>query len=172
MFSTISHFLNALVFLDLTLAILCCILLIKLPIRYGIKYLVIPIIVLTTYMLVIEGEGFIGRPYDKMPVGKFEFMDYRVVTSGGQKTIEIWVLQNKKSRLHVIPYMETTEKELAKAKSAGKQGRRSQGEFQKSGKPSKGMSEGADQLRMEEVPLSAILPPKDDDDEGSAENVR
>jgi hypothetical protein len=155
MFTTVSHFFNALVFLDLTLAILCCILLIKVSTKYALKFVTIPVILLVTYVLIIQGEDILGRPYDVKPVGKFEFIDYRVVVSDGLKKIELWVVQEKKSRLHVVGYSENYEKEMAKAKSRRNKGSRERGEF--SNKPGNSNSE----LSLSTIPPEELLPPKD-----------
>jgi hypothetical protein len=129
--------------------------------KYGLKYAVIPIILLSTYILLVNGEGMLGRPYDKMPDAQFEFLDYRVTRTDGQKKIEIWIVKDKKSRLHVIDYSEGTEKQLAKAKSARSQGSRVQGEF-KMGKGNGKTQDGfAGSLNIEVIPLEQILPPKD-----------
>lgn len=158
MFTTISHLFNVLVLLDVSLAILCCILLIKLPVKYAIKYVTIPIVLFITYILVVHGDDMLGRPYDSMPQGKFEFKDYRVVEYDGKKKIELWVLQNKKSRLHVIDYSEMTEQKLAKSKSQGRKGVRQQGEF----KEGKMLGKGEESLSIGDIPLQGVLPPKDE----------
>ena len=162
MFYSVSHFFNVLAFLDLTLAIVCCILLIKVSTRYAFKFITIPLIILSTYVLVIQGEDILGRAYDSRPVGQFEFIDYRVVVDHGVKKIELWVIQNKKSRLHVIPYSEGTEQELSKAKTRKGKGNRERGEFSngKDGKPG-----GRDSLSIGDIPIEELLPPKEDDSE-------
>lgn len=167
MFTSIAHFLNTLVFLDLTLAILCCILLIKLPMKYGFKYLVIPIILLSTYVLLVDGEGMLGRPYDKIPTEQFEFLDYRITRSNGQKKIEVWIIQDRKSRLYVIDYSESTDRELAKAKHARNQGQKVLGEFGTNKSKKKPEDKDIDRgfensLNIEIVPPERILPPKNE----------
>lgn len=157
MFETVSHFFNVLAFLDLTLAILCCILLIKVSSKYAIKFVTIPMILLTSYVLIIEGGNMLGRPYEIMPVGKFEFLDYRVDTRKGEKKIELWVLQDKKSRLHIIDYDEKYEHELAKAKSRKNKGVRGQGEFIPDDNKT-----GRDNLSIAEMPTEQFMPPKEE----------
>jgi predicted Co/Zn/Cd cation transporter (cation efflux family) len=168
MFITVSHFFSVLAFLDLTLAILCCILIIKLPLKYGIKFVTIPMIILVTYLLVIQGENILGRPYDIMPKGQFEFLDYRVVSRDGIKKIEIWVIQDKKSRLHIIQYNEKTEHELAKAKARKGKGARERGEF-KTEEKGKGKGENEESLSIGDIPQEEILTPKDSD--GASEST-
>lgn len=159
MFATVSHFFSVLAFLDLTLAILCCILLIKVSSKYAIKFVTIPLIILSTYVLIVQGEEILGRPYDKMPEGKFEFIDYRINVKNGVKSIELWVVQDKKSRLHIIDYNEFTEQELAKAKTRKGKGSRQRGEF---GEPTD-KEGGRESLSIGDIPLEELLPPKDGD---------
>lgn len=155
MFLTVSHFFNVLAFLDLTLAILCCILLIKVPAKYSIKFVTIPLIILVTYISIIQGEDILGRPYEMKPVGQFEFLDYRVVVIDGVKKIELWIVQNKKSRLHIIEYGEKFEQEMAKAKSRKNKGARERGEFGANGKG------GGRDLSIGDIPLEELLPKKE-----------
>lgn len=146
----------------MTLAILCCILIIKVPFRYAIKFVAIPLVLFTTYVLVVQGEGLLGRPYEMRPVGKFEFIDYRVAVVNGTKRIELWVIQDKKSRLHLIPYTEGTENQLAKAKTRKKNGARERGEF--NGVPN-GKGKPEDDLSIADIPLEEILTPKIDEEQ-------
>lgn len=162
MFATVSHFFSVLAFLDLTLAILCCILLIKVSSKYAIKFVTIPLILLSTYVLIVQGEEILGRPYDKKPEGKFEFVDYRVDVKNGVKKIELWVIQDKKSRLHIIDYNEFTEQELSKAKTRKNKGSRQRGEF---GVPTD-KEGGRESLSIGDIPLEELLPPKDSDSPG------
>jgi len=164
MFVSVSHFFNVLVFLDLTLAVLCCILLIRVSSKYAIKFVTIPLVILGTYVLLVQGENMLGRPYDKMPVGKFEFVDYRVEVKDGVKKIELWVIQENKSRLHIIDYAEKTEQELSKAKTRKNKGSRQRGEF---GEPSDKEGSGRESLSIGDIPLAEILPPKDGDEESA-----
>jgi len=161
MFLGISHFLNVLVFLDITLAILCCILLIRLPLRYAIKFVTIPIILFITYITVIQGENLFGLPYEKEPIGQFEFRDYRVVTQDGKKKIEIWIIQEKKSRLHIIPYTADIEQKLSKAKSELKKGIPQKGQFRGNRKLSGNSTEQNNELSIEGVRLEQLFPPKE-----------
>lgn len=156
MFLSAYHFFNVLIFLDMSLAILCCILLIKVPMKYAIKFVTIPLVILSTYMLIVIGEDIFGRPYDQPPVGKFEFIDYRIDIKNGTKRIELWVVQEKKSRLHIINYNEIVEQELSKAKTRKSQGSRQRGEFSSD----KGRNGGRYSLSIGDIPLLEILPPK------------
>lgn len=157
MFLSVLHFFNVLIFLDLTLAILTCILLIKVPMRYAIKFALVPIIIFSTFVLLVEGEKLLGRPYDMIPVGKFEFIEYRVIVKDGIKKIELWVIQDKESRLHLIPYSEQTEQEMAKAKTRRDRGMRERGEFtDKDG-------DGIDDLSIADIPMEEIVTPKEDE---------
>ena len=156
MFLSVAHFFNVLIFLDLTLAILACILLLKVPMRYAIKFALIPIIIFSTYVLLIQGEDLLGRPYDKIPVGKFEFIDYRVAIVDGVKKIELWVLQDKKSRLHIVPYSTNMEEQLARAKSRKSKGSRERGEFG----PDNGNSQP--NFSIAEIPVEETMTPKEE----------
>lgn len=158
MFVSVSHFFSVLAFLDLTLAVLCCILLIKVSARYAIKFVTIPLVILGTYVLLIQGEDILGRAYDKRPVGQFEFVDYRVDVKDGVKKIELWIIQDKKSRLHIIDYNENTEQELSKAKTRKNKGLRQRGQF---GEPTDKEGSGKESLAIGDIPLAEILPPKD-----------
>jgi len=157
MFLSAIHFFNALAILDLLLAILCCFLVIKLPLKYGIKFLVIPVIALSSYILVIHGSDVLGRPYDVTPVGEFEFIDYRVAVIDGRKTIELWVIQDKKSRLHIIEHTPSRESELAKGKSRKGKGSREKGKFENKSNTDITASD----LVISDVPSVNIFPPKD-----------
>jgi hypothetical protein len=129
--------------------------------RYAVKYVAIPLILLTTYILVVQGDQMLGRAYDVRPEGKFEFVDYRVIVDKGIKRIELWVIQENKSRLHLIPYSEKTENQLAKAKTRKKNGQRERGEFGAPGKDKKG---DRDDLSIADIPLEEILTPKIDEE--------
>jgi hypothetical protein len=155
LFSSAVHFFNVLVFLDILLAIICCILLVKVPTKYAIKLVTIPLILFISFILLIEGEKLFGRPYDVMPKGQFEFLDYRVTVVDGIKRIELWVLQQNKSRLHIIDYDESTEQKLSKAKTQRQAGNRGRGEF--SIKP----GDNKPDLSIGDIPRSEILIPKE-----------
>lgn len=161
MFETVSHFFNVLAFLDLTMAILCCMLLIKVSTKYAIKFVTIPLVILSTYVLLVQGEDMLGRPYDKKPVGQFEFVDYRIDVKNGVKKIELWVIQDKKSRLHVFEYNEYTEQELSKAKTRKNKGARQRGQF---GVPADKEGKGRESLSIGDIPLEELLPPKEGDE--------
>ena len=167
MFTSVAHFFNVLIFLDLTLAILSCILLIKVSMRYGIKFISIPIIILSTFMLLVEGEELMGRAYDSMPTGKFEFLDYRVQIVDGVKKLEIWILQDKKSRLYVFTYTPEREQELSKAKSRKKKGARERGEFM----PGDGKERSGGDLSISDIPFEELMPQKEDSPNSSDEPV-
>jgi len=156
MFLSVVHFFNVLIFLDLTLAIVSCILLLKVPLRYGVKFALIPLIIFSTYALLVQGADLMGRPYGIYPQGQFEFLDYRVVTEDGVKKIELWVIQDKKSRLHLIPYSEMTEQKLAKAKTRRSKGARERGNFA-TDKEGRG-----DDLSISDIPIEEIMIPKED----------
>lgn len=158
MFLSVTHLFNVLIFLDLTIAILCCILLLKVPLKYGVKFALIPLIIFTTFALLAKGEDLLGRPYAMIPKGKFEFIDYRVTIQEGVKEIELWVVQDKKSRLIIMPYSESNEQELAKAKSRKRQGSREKGEFRGKKQIDEG---GGFDLSIESVPIDQILIPKE-----------
>ena len=161
MFLSVLHFLNALMFLDISLAILCCILIIKLPAGYALKYVTIPIVLLITYMSIVALPNMLGRPYEAYPTEEFEFKDYRIVMDNDVKKIEIWVIENKKSRLYLIDYSEQKEQAMSKAKTAAQKGHKQKGKFgKKIGKEVIGGDEN--QVIIEDVPLQQILPPKDD----------
>lgn len=158
MFETLTQFFNVLIFLDIVLATLCCFLIIKLPLQYKLKYVTIPIVLLITYILIIAGEDVLGRPYDIYPVGKFDMVDYRVVSSGGNKKIEVWVIQKNKSRLLIIPYSAEQEQQLAKSKTKRQKGTQQQGQFMRKGKNSG--NGNTDSLEFADKPLQSVLPPK------------
>lgn len=166
MFLSVVHFFNVLIFLDLTLAIIACILLLKVPLRYALKFTLIPLIIFSTYTLLVQGEDLLGRPYDLIPVGEFEYLDYRVVVEDGIKKIELWIVQDKKSRLHLIPYSVKTEQELARAKSKRNKGSRELGKF---GFNKKGENDVDSDLSIGDIPIEEILPSKDPN--GSEEHI-
>jgi hypothetical protein len=155
-------FLNVLMFLNIGLAALCCFLIIRLPFGYWLKFTTIPFIIAITFVLVMDGENLFGRPYPGVPQGQFEFKDYRVV-SESEKKIELWVIQNKESRLYVFKYDPEFEQQLATAKGKTRKGAKMKGEFKGdrkgSGRPGSGSNY---KLNIEETPLTEILPPKNE----------
>lgn len=153
MFLSVLHFYNVLIFLDLAFAILCCILIVKLPRRYALKFAAIPLICFITYVMLIQGEDVLGRAYGVPPKGKFEFIEYRVNVEDGVRSIEIWVLQDKKSKLHIVDYTPQLESQLADARQNRKNGGRSVGQF------SKGVE--SYKLRINAIPVENLLPPKE-----------
>ena len=161
MFVSLMHFLNILMFLDISFAILCCILIVKLPTKYALKYALIPLLLSITYMSVVTMPDMLGRPFEGLPAGEFEFKDYRVIMMNKVKKIELWVIEDHKSRLYLIDYSDLKEETLAKAKSGAKQGRKQVGKFKKKDGPEGNGLDGP-QLGINDVPLQQILPPKDD----------
>jgi len=133
-------------------------LLVKVATKYSVKFASIPLILLVTYVLLVQGEGLMGRPYDSIPMGKFEFLEYRVTQLDDYKAIEVWVLQKKKSRLYVIPYSEQMDQELARAKSKREKGSRMIGEF---GEKKKGQLHEPQDLTMTDITPEMIMPPKE-----------
>jgi hypothetical protein len=107
-------------------------------------------------MSVITFPNMLGRPYEGVPVGEFEFKDYRVTIVSDIKKIELWVIQDHKSRLYLIDYSDIVDQALAKSKSGLKQGHRQTGKFIQSGDLKD------NELEMSDVPLQQILPPKGD----------
>src|ERR1035437_7078902 len=157
MFLSVLHFFNVLIFLDLILTVVCCILFIKLPVKYAIKFITIPLLLFTTYILIVHGGDMMGRPYAGKPVGEFELIDYRVDNTAGIKKLEVWVIEDKKSRLYIFDYSEITEQKLSKAKTQRKQGRRETGHFG-DGKPGVGKEKnGGDDLSIGDIPVEQIL---------------
>lgn len=167
---SVIHFFHVLMFVDVTLAALCAYLIIRLPLRYGVKFITIPLVIFSTFLMVILGSDILGRPYQVYPRGEFEFLDYRVVQVDGKKEIELWAIQHKKSRLHLIPYTEKTEQELAKAASRARNGGRQMGQFGGPLQDGNGMPNGheGNELNMREVPRALLLPPKAGDESASA----
>jgi hypothetical protein len=123
-FFTIAHIFNIIVLLNLLLAIICGIMVIKLPIKFYFKYVSIPFIFLITYFLATAGEDILGRPYSAEPGGKYEFLSYRVDYSNKEKSIEVWLLQIGRSRLFSAPYSPDLEQKLAEAANKKKRGAR------------------------------------------------
>lgn len=169
MFSTVVQFVNILVILQVSLAALCCILLIKLPMKFWVKYLVIPFVIVLTYMGTVTSEGLFGKPYEVLPQGKFTFKAFRVVSpSAGTKKIEIWVIQDGKSRLHVIEYTAKREQAMIQAENGTLNGKPQEGTFEEEedGKgKAKGDSNGGGydtnpDVSFKEKPLHKALPPK------------
>lgn len=135
--------------------------------KYGIKFISIPLIILSTFILLVQSEGLMGRAYDSMPVGKFEFLDYRVQIVDGVKKLELWVLQDKKSRLYVFTYTPGREQELSKAKSRKKKGARERGEFM----TGNGKENSGSDLSISDIPFEELMPQKEDSPNSSDEPV-
>lgn len=135
--------------------------------KYGIKFVSIPLIILSTFILLVEGEGLMGRAYDSVPVGKFEFLDYRIHIVDGVKKVELWVLQDKKSRLYVFTHTPEREQELSKAKSRKKKGARERGEF----KLGAGVENSGSDLSISDIPYEELMPPKHEGPNSSEEPV-
>jgi hypothetical protein len=155
-FSTAIHFFNVLIFLLIALSVLACYTMLRTKIRYGIKYLVVPVILAITFMIAFSSKDYLGRPYPAQPIGEFDFKYYRVVFENDKKLIEVLVVQDNKSRLYVMPYSENLERKLAKAASSVREGSRVVAKMKNNNRDME-----ADEIIIYEITTNQALPPKD-----------
>lgn len=91
-------------------------LLIKLPASYKIKFIGIPVLIFGGFLAIQTFRDILGYPVPSSLPYKFTFLHYRVIHDNNHKNIEVWIIENNKSRLYVIPYTEKTEREMKEAK--------------------------------------------------------
>lgn len=105
------------------ITIVSAFLIVKLPHKFIVKFLLIPMILCAGLMFADNINQVLGFPFSNYPTGKFGVKDYRVTfVSEGVMNIEVWVLQKGKSRLYVIPYNKDVEKELQQAVAERRKG--------------------------------------------------
>lgn len=155
------HFFNLIILLDVVLAICCAYLISRLPVRYMLKFITVPLLFIIVYLSIVHFENVLGRPYDAIPKEKFAIKSYRIVKQKNQQPrIELWIVETTgRSRLHVIPYDDKIAKMLAEAMSKTQKGRPQMGEF-KQLTPKSGHFNY--EFRTEDIPVESFLPPKDD----------
>lgn len=144
----------------LLLVSFCAYLVVKLPKKYFLKYLLIPS-VLAYGLLVVMNYGTVqGYPYALFPHGRFLLVSFRSVGVDEQRVIEMWITQRDVSRLYVIPYDTIIEKMLKEARISQEEGVLSELEFDgNSGGGGDGHSLG-NKLSSHPLDVRSSLPPK------------
>lgn len=97
-------------------------LMLKVPSQYKLKWLAVPVLLVSSFFSYYVYMDKLGRPLPtELSDQEFVLVAGRVV--GKKEAIEIWTLENRRySRLIRIPYDEKTAKELQKALERGQKG--------------------------------------------------
>ncbi len=148
----------------LLLVAFCAYLVVKLPKRYFIKYLLIPVILAYGLLIATNYTEVQGHPYATFPHGKFLLVAFRTIGVDEKRVIEIWITQHGISRLYVIPYDADVETKLKMAKIGEEEGELF--ELQFDGDPTTKGKTGADghslgeKLTAQPIDVKSSLPPK------------
>ena len=136
-------------------------------IRFWVKFLLIPIVVITTYFCMYSFEDMSGFAYRSVPVGEFELVKHRAFgNSKGEIVIQVWAIQEGKSRLFEFPY--DGELDQAMSVAEGKKGHRMMfnikgSKFKESGSHHEGAREDSSGEGLFSVrDGSPSMPPKDE----------
>jgi len=161
MFEHPDEFLNSLILFQALLVCFCSFLIIKLPTKYFVKWLIIPSLFLILFITSINYDNILGRPYHHAPKGEFLLVDFRVaVQPDGKREIEIWIVEQGKSRLLSFNFNPKLLEQLNAAKAGMKKGGKATGKFKGHGDSDVEDPDGVD-IQMHE-PLQD-LPNKVDD---------
>ena len=89
-------------------------LLIKTPLRYGIKLFGIPAILLLSVISFTTMTDMLGRPYKALPPDGFVLISYKIHTIESNKKVvlQAWVYEPGGTRLYQFPYTEQRKEEL------------------------------------------------------------
>jgi hypothetical protein len=98
-------YLNPIIYLDIFFAIVAAYIMTRLPARAWLKYLLIPIIVCTTYYHVSTFHNVLGHAYKAEPEGDFELVTHRVIRDkDGKKFVQMLVIQKDVARFYEFKY--------------------------------------------------------------------
>lgn len=165
--------------LGLLLSMVSAFLIIKLPKRFWIKFISIPLILIIGLMFAQNIQQVWGFPFPGLPQGKFQLQSYRVLyQTGDVMRIEAWVIQKRKSRLYVFPYSREVDQKFAQAmreqgsgngtrefdfkvKSLGKKGE----QLEKETRSGNGLQPTQSVLQSEHKETQESIPPKQQQDD-------
>ncbi len=151
-------YLNTLTFLVIVLSFLVAYLTTKLPIRYGIKFVSLPLLFVIVLMTLHYHSEIVGRPIKGTPSEKFVYKDHRIFKDGDKKLIELWAIDKNGSRLYQFAYSDDAAKKLAQARERNKKGKPQMGRpVMKPGKEKHGFD-----TEFEDIPIDNLLPPKEE----------
>jgi hypothetical protein len=135
-------------------------------IRFWIKFLLIPIIVITTIFCINSFEDMSGFPYHDVPKGDFELIKHRAtLNSEGEIVLQVWCVQEGKSRLFEFSYDPGLDQAMSKAE--GEKGHKmifnlQQGKFKGKKGHHLGLADDAGGGGFSVRDGSPAMPPKDD----------
>lgn len=150
--------------LGLLITFVCVFLLIKLPTKFWIKFLLVPLICLLGFVSFTSIPTIMGYPYDGVPKGKFHLVGAAVRDGeqGKGRKIEFWADQDGKSRLYSIPFDAKILKQMLDAMKADGGGNgQTDLEFKKNAHGGGTGDVQAFSLEGSFTPLVKTLPPKD-----------
>ncbi len=139
----------------------------KVPQRYTLKFVIIPLIIGLAFLGTIKIESLLGRPYEKVPSDEFKMIDFQLKKKSDDTLwIELWIRDEKgESRLYMVPYSQNLLEALEQAKQEGnKTGSQFKFKFKRGGKQNanQGTGSGNDlELEGKIIPREDLLPSKD-----------
>jgi hypothetical protein len=139
-----------------------CYLLIRLPHKHWIKWLLIPLVLGTSLWLSQAIPDLMGRAKPGPPHGQFVYLGHQVeVGKKGDKRIDLWVQQKKETRLYSVPFNPQLSQELDDAKKASQSGTVIKGHLE-TRKGTGGSAGVLFDLKIDpKINMQTILPPKD-----------
>lgn len=125
------------------------------------KMLIVPLTFLALYVTITQSIELLGKPYDGVPEGEFEFIAYKVNMdeTTKKKSILLWVkTEEDGDRLYVLPFNDQAKKKLQKSSKRQKAGIKQVGKFKKK-KPGEKLETTLWQdLKMYDFPMQRLIP--------------
>lgn len=149
--------------LMLLLACFAAYLVVRLPVKYKLKFLLVPAVVGLGVLLVIELPKIMGSPLQKYPEETFEYLAHAVMSNEeGELSIQLWAeTEGEGSKLYEFAFSQETLDKLAELQSLQQQGLPAKGKFNQ-GMNANGIEDGQEwvELDVEEPDFESILPSK------------
>lgn len=97
----------------------------------ALKVLLVPAVISLAIFAGVSVISLLGHAVPERPSERVAVLAHRaVVENGVKKKLELWVISNGTSRLHVLPYTKKLEEALEKGQQARRQGYQSELEIE------------------------------------------
>lgn len=138
-------------------------LVIQVPMRYTLKFLIVPAAILLGIFMVVQIPKIMGSPIQERPEELFEYLAHAVMEGEeGELSIQLWAnTEGDGSKLYEFEFDQQTLDALKKMQEMQQQGLPAKGRFDR-GQHLGGVEDGQEiyQLNVEEPDYESILPPK------------
>lgn len=113
------------------LAIFSCYIFLKTPIKYYLKFIIVPVIIGLSLLSAYTYDSFLGTANYSYPVGEFDVIYYDVYKKNNAMVVDLLIKQKGLKRLYTIPYSKKLVNQLNQVSVQAKKGMKVTGKFNK-----------------------------------------